>query len=364
MTADLAATVTTPPPHPRADAAFWRAAAARRDARPCPPWTSEEIAVVRAANAAAGAPPEALAAIEDLARPETLLVVTGQQAGLWLGPLYTLYKALAAVKWARRIEELLERPVRAAFWIASEDHDFEEVRHAHYLSREGELKRWTYAPGAEPAAGTSVCDVAFEREALLGFLDEVGRETLEPQRPTPPGEKGAEAGQAGRPHHNADRDVEAGQAGRPHHNECREAVLGRWRRHVEASEDLEGLFARELLDLLGAMGLFFVTPRMAPIRRRAKGVLGREIAAAGESTRRVVEAAHRLEAAGKVAPVHRRGDEANFFVYREGRRCKVTVEVSQPGAAVPHAGEESQPGATVPQVGEDSQPGATVPQVV
>ena len=169
----------TPPPASSADAEFWRAAAARRDARPCRAWTAEEIAVVREANAAAGAPAEALAAIEDLARPETLLVVTGQQAGLWLGPLYTLYKALAAVKWARRIERLLGRPVRGAFWVASEDHDFEEVRHCHFLSREGDPRRWTYAPAQEPPPGTSVYDIPAEREALLGFLDEVERETLE-----------------------------------------------------------------------------------------------------------------------------------------------------------------------------------------
>jgi uncharacterized protein YllA (UPF0747 family) len=53
-------------------------------------------------------------------------VVTGQQAGLFTGPLYTIYKALSAVKLT---ECLRGRGFKAVpvFWIATEDHDFEEV---------------------------------------------------------------------------------------------------------------------------------------------------------------------------------------------------------------------------------------------
>lgn len=56
-----------------------------------------------------------------------LAVVTGQQAGLFSGSLYAVYKALSAVKLC---EELKKQNVNAVpiFWIAEEDHDFDEVK--------------------------------------------------------------------------------------------------------------------------------------------------------------------------------------------------------------------------------------------
>lgn len=70
-----------------------------------------------------------------LAEPDCVAVVSGQQAGLFTGPLYTIYKALSAVKLA---ECLTQRGVQAVplFWIATEDHDFAEVAWAEFLNRD------------------------------------------------------------------------------------------------------------------------------------------------------------------------------------------------------------------------------------
>lgn len=57
-------------------------------------------------------------------------VTTGQQPGLFGGPLYGLYKALTAVRLAGRLEGLLARPVMPLFWVASDDHDWAEANHA------------------------------------------------------------------------------------------------------------------------------------------------------------------------------------------------------------------------------------------
>lgn len=56
------------------------------------------------------------------------VVVTGQQVGLLLGPLYTLHKAASAVVAARALSEETGRPVVPVFWLQTEDHDFAEVR--------------------------------------------------------------------------------------------------------------------------------------------------------------------------------------------------------------------------------------------
>lgn len=85
-----------------------------------------------------GATEKTLANIELLRKADTVAVVTGQQAGLFTGPLYTIYKALSAV---RAAECLSSRGFKAVpvFWIATEDHDFAEVSKTHVLDRNGEL---------------------------------------------------------------------------------------------------------------------------------------------------------------------------------------------------------------------------------
>jgi len=67
--------------------------------------------------------------IERLQKPGTLAVVTGQQTGLYLGPLFTLYKACSAIALAKQLELELQRPVVPIFWIQNEDHDFPEINH-------------------------------------------------------------------------------------------------------------------------------------------------------------------------------------------------------------------------------------------
>ncbi len=69
------------------------------------------------------------------------VVTTGQQAGLFGGPLYTVHKALSAVRLAAALETLLEKPVLAVFWIAADDHDWDEVDHAWLVDRVGALRR-------------------------------------------------------------------------------------------------------------------------------------------------------------------------------------------------------------------------------
>jgi bacillithiol synthase len=74
-----------------------------------------------------GAPPAAVSAAERLRDKRTVAVVTGQQAGLFGGPLYTLLKALTAVKLAARLSERHKVPTVAVFWIDAEDHDWDEI---------------------------------------------------------------------------------------------------------------------------------------------------------------------------------------------------------------------------------------------
>lgn len=78
-------------------------------------------------NQAIGADEAALANVRRLREDQTLTVVTGQQAGIFTGPAYSIYKAITAIRLAREQSDRLGVPVVPVFWIAGEDHDFAEV---------------------------------------------------------------------------------------------------------------------------------------------------------------------------------------------------------------------------------------------
>jgi len=74
-----------------------------------------------------------------LRESDCIAVVSGQQAGLFTGPLYTIYKALSAVKLAGCLRHRNTKAV-PVFWIAAEDHDFVEVAKAEFIGRDCQLK--------------------------------------------------------------------------------------------------------------------------------------------------------------------------------------------------------------------------------
>jgi uncharacterized protein YllA (UPF0747 family) len=69
---------------------------------------------------------------------DVLAVTTGQQPGLFTGPLYTVHKALSAIALARRLEKERGVPVVPVFWVAGDDHDLAEANHAWVLGRDNE----------------------------------------------------------------------------------------------------------------------------------------------------------------------------------------------------------------------------------
>jgi len=132
----------------------YRAAADRRTRQPRP---RTEIADALAEyNRSIGAPAEVLHAVDALRAPDTSCVITGQQAGLLGGPIYTAYKILTTIRLARRLSERLAGPVVPVFWLASEDHDLTEIHRV----------RWVSPDGALHAIGFDLPDVSCAAECL------------------------------------------------------------------------------------------------------------------------------------------------------------------------------------------------------
>ncbi len=140
----------------------WRTGlAAAADAAAAFPHPRQPLAKALLAQAdARGADAAARASIERLRSPEAVAVLTGQQLGLFGGPLYTVWKALGAVLTARRVERETGRPAVPVFWLAGEDHDLDEVR------------------GTALARGESVARVRYG-DAAPGNREPVGRKTLD-----------------------------------------------------------------------------------------------------------------------------------------------------------------------------------------
>ena len=117
-----------------ADAAAWRDAIARAQRHPR---QRDAVAdAIAAQQRRRNAAPSAMAALEQLRDPQAVAVVTGQQAGLFGGPLYTLLKAITAIRLAARVRETYRVPAVAVFWADGEDHDWEEVRSCTVLDGE------------------------------------------------------------------------------------------------------------------------------------------------------------------------------------------------------------------------------------
>jgi bacillithiol synthase len=138
------------------------------DAAPRPPrpehWP-ELVSLLAAQN------PAATASIETLARGAGT-VVTGQQVGLFGGPLFTPFKAATAIARARHAADR-GHPHVALFWLASEDHDFAEVSHTAFPAGR-ELKEFVYA--SAPEAARPVGSLVFDDS--IGPLVEQARQLL------------------------------------------------------------------------------------------------------------------------------------------------------------------------------------------
>jgi len=127
--------------------------------------------ILAAQQARRGAPPAARDAAALLADAKTVAVITGQQAGAFGGPLFTLLKAVTAIQLARRAASEHHAPVVAVFWVDAEDHDWEEVRSCTVLDAEFQPRTITLA---EPDGAGELPVAALDLDNRIGqTLDEL-----------------------------------------------------------------------------------------------------------------------------------------------------------------------------------------------
>jgi bacillithiol synthase len=280
-------------------------------------WDDDALAASAARVRAAGRPLEALA--EALARQQeqrgaaaaaanarrlaqggTVAIVTGQQPVVFGGPLFVLYKALAAISTAERLQERLGSPVVPVFWVASDDHDFAEVRSITVVDETGVLRTLRYAPAREPS-GQPASRVLLD-DSITTLVDEL-RAAL------PPGLH-------------------------------REAMVERVARCYRPGTSLSSAFALLVSEVFPE--LVVLDPSDVALKVLMAPVLSRELAEGSPSSRTAIAAGQRLLEAGYHQQVPLRDGFFNLFLLMAGERRALAVrdggiEVRGLGREIPRA---------------------------
>jgi bacillithiol biosynthesis cysteine-adding enzyme BshC len=267
----------------RADAAQRAAAAPYREGRDA---IADVLAEQNAAFSTRGPLSDATRAHLDALRdPEGVAVVTGQQVGLFGGPLYTIYKTLTTLQLAKRLREETGRPVAPVFWLAGEDHNFTEIAHASLLRHNDPAG--VHLP--EPRfAGRNPGPVG-----RLAFEDGLA-ETLDALDDTLPG------------------------------SDFKPPLMEAVRAAYAPGTPLGLAFARFLRALLPEeAGLVFIDPDDARLKAQVAPLFRQEIEAPRATEECVAEAGEHLQALGYHAQISAR--PANFFLLDEKGRLPLDL---------------------------------------
>ncbi|OGU56733.1 MAG: bacillithiol biosynthesis cysteine-adding enzyme BshC, partial [Ignavibacteria bacterium RBG_13_36_8] len=178
--------------------------------------------------------------IELLSSEKTLAVVTGQQLGIFGGPLYTFYKIITAIKLCKYLKENFDEyhfiPI---FWLEGDDHDLDEVRSINIINNNNEQTNIGYDDGLPPEANRgSVGNLLFNDnlDTVFAKLSEVLRDT-----------------------------------------EYKNEVIDLLSSHYKKGASFRGAFRNLLFDLFDDQGLIIFDPLDVDVKKMLKPIFRKEI---------------------------------------------------------------------------------------
>ena len=261
------------------DPVAWAGAIARAQAHPRP--RAAIVAMLEAQQARRDSPPAARAAVAALADPSTVAIVTGQQAGLFGGPLFTLLKAVTTIRLSARLTRDHGVTAVPVFWIDAEDHDWDEIAGCGVLASDQTLRRVQVA--APEGAGERTV-------ASLRYTDAIVTR--------PRGTDG----------HAAGHRVHLRSARRP-------------ARRLPAGRGVAEAFGRFIDRVLGPHGLVVYDASDPAAKPFAAPIFKRELEHAGETTSLAASAGADLVARGYHMQVTPNESSAALFDLQGGRRA-------------------------------------------
>lgn len=254
----------------------WMERAGWLDSGQSPAANREELVkLLMAFNEKSENAPEAIENIRLLRDPRTLVIAGGQQAGLFTGPLLVVYKAITVLQAAREASARLGRPVVPVFWIAGEDHDFDEVNHTYVMSPQQSIEK------VQIAHPTGI-RTSISRLSIPEWSDAIKQ--LEAQLPD---------------------------------TEYKAPLLDKLQAFAERSETLVSYFARIVADMFGRHGLVLIDSD-DPSLRKLEAPMFRRMLEAHRDIRQAVEAGvANVEAHGYRPQAETAADSVNLFMFRE-----------------------------------------------
>lgn len=225
-----------------------------------------------------GAGPKTHENIARLKAGKAYVVITGQQVGLFGGPMYVLYKALTTIKLADRWSRLFEKCFVPVFWLAADDSDFEEVNHVAFLDKNFQstsLQIEKTAPGNLPMS-----------EILLGSQIEEMTSCLSDGL---------------------------------HDTEFKEDIFGHLQEAYSPERSMSEAFGCWLMHLLREFGLVLIDPTDPELKPLVSKIFVEEIESKSASTRTVLQTSKTLAEKGYSPQVPLREGRLNLF-YLDGER--------------------------------------------
>ena len=254
--------------------------------RATPPPRKAVSRIIEEQNTRYGADETVLDNARSLAGDDTYVVSTGQQTGLFTGPLYTIYKAITAVKLADGVSRETGARVVPVFWMAADDHDYAEINHVHVCRADGDALRFELGPD-DPDDRRSASD------RLLGPGIGALLDQFEEALPD---------------------------------SEYSRSAIDALRRHCTEETSLSDAFARLMTLLFRGQGLVLVDPTDPALKPHMSPVFEREIREPLASTGSVLATSDKLGQAGFKPQVTRAPDAVNLFLYQDGQRNALSYE--------------------------------------
>ncbi len=249
----------------------WRETAGRVARRPR--HRAEVAAALAAQQDRRGSPAPSRDAAAQSANSDTLAVVTGQQAGGFGGPLFTILKAITAIQLARRAAGELGAPVVPVFWVDAEDHDWNEIASCTILDAQQQPRTITLA-APEGAGERPVATLTLD-ESIIGTLAEL-------EAALPP-------------------------------TEFTSWVLEGLRRAYRPGIGVADAFARWLEGLLGTQGLVVFDASDTTVKPLLADLFRHELATPGRTAALAGKAGEAMAARGYAAQVEPQADSVSLF---------------------------------------------------
>ncbi|WP_240190018.1 bacillithiol biosynthesis cysteine-adding enzyme BshC [Bacillus sp. P14.5] len=218
-------------------------------------------------------------------KENAVVVIGGQQAGLLTGPLYTIHKVISIIKLAKEQEEKLKYPVIPVFWIAGEDHDYQEINHV-FVEQKGKLEKTGYPERASDKRMTS--EVHFNKETMRKWVNQII-------------------------HHFGETEFTKG-------------LLMSLEKSIAQSESIVDFFSSIIMSLFKEYGLLIIDSAYPPLRKLEKPFFRHLLEGSDILSEKVKDQQNTILEKGFPLTIEMKDNAANLFINENGERILLERE--------------------------------------